>query len=202
MRRTRHLTEPVSRCRSEPPASSDGGQVLRRTNRTTTMNQLAQRICAMAAVAYVLYATGLSYAFPPGTGLSPEDVSAIRSTSERYVEAMRENDWAEVARFITADAVRMPPNQPMHQGREAIEQWFSQVAQVSEYSITLEDIQGAAGFAYVRARYTIKLTPRGMSRAISDTGKAIEIWRKDSDGVWRMASAIWNSDIPAPDGGP
>lgn len=147
------------------------------------MNQLPQRSGTVATVAYLLCAMGLSYASPPTTDLSPDDVSAIRSTSEQYVRAMRENDWAEVASFFTADAIRMPPNQPLHQGREAIEQWFSQVVQVSEYKVTLEDIQGAAGFAYVRARYTIKLTPRGMSRSISDTGKAIEIWRKDSDGV-------------------
>lgn len=166
------------------------------------MNQLSSRSGAVATVAYLLYATGLACASPPATDLSRDDVSAIRSASERYVEAMRENDWAEVAGFFTVDAIRMPPNQPMHQGREAIEQWFSQVAQVSEYRITLEDIQGAAGFAYVRVRYTIELTPQGMSRSISDTGKALEIWKKDSDGVWRMTSAIWNSDIPVPDGGP
>ena len=39
-------------------------------------------------------------------GLSPEEVQAIRSTSERYVEAMRANDWAKVAGFFAADAIR------------------------------------------------------------------------------------------------
>ena len=125
------------------------------------------------------------------------DVAAVRDATERYVEAMRDNDWTKVASFFSADAIRMPPNQPMHQGREAIEQWFAQVAEVSEYNVVLEDIQGGGGLAYVRAQYTITLTPRGMSSSLRDSGKAIEVWRKDSNGEWRMATAIWNSDSPA-----
>jgi ketosteroid isomerase-like protein len=112
---------------------------------------------------------------------------------------MRAKDWSKVAGFFAADATRMPPNQPMHQGRDAIQLWLSQIDDLTEYTVTLEDIQGAGGIAYVRAKYTINFTLKGMDGPISDTGKAVEIWKKDSEGDWRVASAIWNSDLPLPE---
>ena len=86
----------------------------------------------------------------------------------------------------------------MHQGRDAIQQWLSQIDSLTEYTVTPEEIQGAGAMAYVRAKYTITLTLKGMDGSITDSGKAVEIWKKDSDGHWRMASAIWNSDRPVP----
>lgn len=130
--------------------------------------------------------------------LSAEETASIRTASRKYVEAMRRNDWAAVVDYFTPDAVRMPPNQPMHQGREAIQRWFSRVEQVSQYDLTLEAISGGSGLAYVRTTYRITLLPEGASAPITDQGKALEVWRRDPDGMWRMSAAIWNSDLPIP----
>jgi ketosteroid isomerase-like protein len=111
---------------------------------------------------------------------------------------MRANDWAGVAAFFTADAVRMPPNQPMHRGRTAIQQWLSQIERLSNYDVVLEEIHGSGTFAYAHAKYGITLTLKGMSGPIKDSGKAVEVWKKEPDGAWRIASAIWNSDVPLP----
>jgi len=37
---------------------------------------------------------------------------------------------------------------------------------------------------------------KGVEVPINDSGKAIEVWKKKPDGHWRMAAAIWNSDLP------
>jgi ketosteroid isomerase-like protein len=31
-----------------------------------------------------------------------------------------------------------------------------------------------------------------------DSGKYIEIWRKQSDGTWKLVRDIFNSDLPLP----
>ncbi len=155
------------------------------------MRQLLRLVALSAALSGPAVARG-------GDHLSPQDVEAIRATSKRYVSAMRENDWATVVTFFTPDAARMPPNQPMHRGRAAIQQWLSQIERLTEYEVTLEEIQGSGAFAYAHAKYRITLTLKGMAGPIKDSGKAIEVWRKESDGTWRVASAIWNSDQPIP----
>lgn len=128
-----------------------------------------------------------------GMTLDANELQRIRNASSRYVEAMRANDWTDVARFFTPDAIRMPPNEPLHEGRDAIIAWLSRI-EVSEYSVTLEQIQGAGTMAYARGAYTVTLTPKGARAPITDTGKVVELWTKGSDRVWRIASAIWNSD--------
>ena len=131
-----------------------------------------------------------------GMTLDSNELQRIRSASSRYAEAMRANDWVEVARFFTPDAIRMPPNEPMHEGRDDIIAWLSRVS-ISDYSVSLEQIQGTGIMAYVRARYTITLTPKGATTSVTDAGKAVELWTKGSDRIWRIASAIWNSDAAA-----
>ncbi len=171
-----------------------------------SLNGTLSRIASFVRKAFVSYRTTVAYAIvlasvscapaPSANGLTPDDLSAIRDTSQRYVEAMRRNDWSAVAEFFTTDAIRMPPNQPLQRGRAEIERSFSQVDIVSEYEVILEDIQGISGLAYAYATYTITLTLKGADGPITDSGKAIEVWRKESDGRWRIAAAIWNSDLP------
>ena len=36
----------------------------------------------------------------------------------------------------------------------------------------------------------------GMEGSVSDTGKYVEIWRKEPDGSWLIDQVIWNSDLP------
>ena len=81
--------------------------------------------------------------------LSAEEKAAIREASARYVAAMQNNDWDAVSSSFTTDAVRMPPNEPLHEGREAIRRWLSQVERVSQYELTVERISGLSGLAYV-----------------------------------------------------
>jgi len=39
------------------------------------------------------------------------------------------------------------------------------------------------------------MTPEG-SDPIDDTGKYLEIWKKQADGGWKVVRDIFNSDLP------
>ncbi len=182
-----------------PVAGSAGLKAKSLNGRPLRIESFARKafVTCRTAVAYAIVLASVSCTPAPSTnGLTPNDLLAIRDTSQQYVDAMRRNDWSAVAEFSTTDAIRMPPNQPLQRGRAEIEQSFSQVDNISEYGVILEDIQGVSGLAYAYATYTITLTLKGVDGPISDSGKAIEIWRKESDGSWRIAAGIWNSDFP------
>jgi ketosteroid isomerase-like protein len=130
--------------------------------------------------------------------LSADERAAIVQAADVYVAAMRDADWERVARSFSEDAVRIPPNEEPHQGREEIEAWLRGIDELSSYELVRDQIDGAAGMAYIRGRYAITLRPSGAPVPISDEGDFLEIWRLGSDGAWSIAEAIWNTRLPMP----
>ena len=129
-------------------------------------------------------------------GLTAGDVAAVEAAADAYVAAMNAEDWALVAQSFTEDAVRVPPHEQPHRGPEAIEAWHSGIEELTSYELTRDKIDGADGFAYVRGSYAITLRPRGATGPISDEGDFLEVWRREPDGAWRVAEAIWNTRVP------
>jgi ketosteroid isomerase-like protein len=134
--------------------------------------------------------------------LSETDVASLRGTIDPYVQAMLANDWVAVAAFYSEDAVRMPPNQIMQQGRAAIQADLeSSLGTVSDFGLKIAEIDGRDDIAYVRGSYKINVSMEGMTEPVSDNGKWLNISRKQPDGSWPIAISIWNSDQPLPGGG-
>jgi uncharacterized protein (TIGR02246 family) len=129
---------------------------------------------------------------------SADDRAAIELAADAYVAAMNASDWSRVARSFSEGGVRIPPNEEPHQGREAIERWLGGIEELSSYELIRDRIDGADGIAFVRGRYAITLRPIGAPAPISDQGDFLEIWRKESDGAWRIIEAMWNTRLPAP----
>lgn len=132
------------------------------------------------------------------SGLTPEERSAVEQATGVYLAAMKSADWAQVAQSFSEDGVRTPPNEDPHQGREAIERWLGEIAELTSYDLTRDRIDGANGIAFVRGRYDITLRPQGASGSLSDQGDYLEIWREEPDGEWRIIEAMWNTRLPRP----
>ncbi len=127
--------------------------------------------------------------------LSADDRAAIEQAADAYVAAMQAADWEGVARSFAEDAVRIPPNEEPHQGRQAIENWLGGIEELGSYELVRDQIDGADGMAYVRGRYAITLRPVGAPASISDEGDFLEIWRRGPDGAWKIAEAMWNTRL-------
>jgi ketosteroid isomerase-like protein len=65
------------------------------------------------------------------------------------------------------------------------------------YELTRDALEGDGDFACVRGRYAITLLPVEASGPISDRGNYLEVWRREQDGAWRVAEAIWNTSLPS-----
>jgi len=128
--------------------------------------------------------------------LSTDDRAAIEQAADAYVAAMQQSAWTRVARSFSEDAVRIPPNEEPHQGRQAIESWLRGIEQLDSYELVREQIDGSDGLAYVRGTYAITLRPVGAPAPISDEGDFLEIWRRGHDGTWTIAEAMWNTRRP------
>jgi uncharacterized protein (TIGR02246 family) len=144
----------------------------------------------------------LSSCQPGVAPLPDEDITAIRELGEReIVEALLAEDWDRFAATFTEDAVRMPPNEPLHQGREAIREWAEVnwgPLTLTEFTQTMSGIEGRGDLAYVRGSYSATSEVPGLAEPVSDVGKVVAIMRKQDDGRWLVSVAIYNSDLQLP----
>lgn len=131
-------------------------------------------------------------------GLSDADKAAIDSTSRVFVRHALANDFAALARdYYSDDAMVLPPNAPAVTGHGAIEAMFKTFPPITAFELRTEEVEGTAELAYVRGRYTMTMSPPG-APAIADSGKFLEIWRRQSDGSWKSLRDMFSSDIPLP----
>jgi len=126
--------------------------------------------------------------------ISNEDKAAIEASSQAWLDAALAADWSGLAANYAEDAVFMPPNQPSVEGRDNIRTWFETLPPVSAMEFEMVDISGVGDLAYVYATYTMTMTPEG-SEPVNDSGKFVEIRRKQADGSWLITRDIFNSDV-------
>jgi uncharacterized protein (TIGR02246 family) len=166
-----------------------------------SLKEVTMRVHIVASVLLPVTAV-LSSCQPGVVALSDEDVAAIRDLGEReIVEALLAEDWDRFAATFTEDAVRMPPNEPLHEGREAIRDWAETnwgPLTLTEFTQTMLGIEGRGDLAYVRGSYSATSEVPGFSEPVSDVGKVVAIMRRQDDGSWLVAVAMYNSDLPLP----
>jgi ketosteroid isomerase-like protein len=138
----------------------------------------------------------------PPAALSGSDRAAISKVIDEALALANatEKDWAEYARtYYASDAVVMPPNTTAIKGHEAIASFFETFTSLTEAKFETIEMDGAGDIAYVWAKYSLTMSPTDAETPTIDTGKFIEIWRKQEDGTWLVALDIFNSDLPLPD---
>jgi ketosteroid isomerase-like protein len=128
--------------------------------------------------------------------LTAQDSVALRKIADRDAPIVLARDWDALAAEYAKDAVRMPPNGPAVQGRDAIRQMLQQTPPISAFAFRLVDLQGDGNLAYMRGAWSMTLAPTGAPKPVSDSGKILVVLRKESDGSWVRVADAWNSDAP------
>jgi len=130
--------------------------------------------------------------------LSQADIAKINELTETFVKAALANNWATVAGLYTDDAVLNPSHAPAVKGRTAINAWFEQFPPITAFKASNVKVEGREDLAYVLGSYTMTIVPSGAPGPVNDSGKYVEVRRKQSDGRWLIAVDIFNSDLAAP----
>ena len=124
---------------------------------------------------------------------------AINRLREDYIAAANSGDVNGWMATLTDDAVFLPPNEPAVVGQEAIRSWV-RAGFFDPYYIlldfTYDEIEIAGSWAFVRGPFNMKLTPKAEAQVVDMTGKFIDILQRQSDGSWKYARVIFNTDTP------
>jgi len=143
---------------------------------------------------------GLFPASSPASAASSPAVTEIDRTRDEYAASWKAGDTARISGLYTDDAIVMYPDQPPVVGRAAISEYFKGFFtefEALDFQLASSEIVVAGDFAYDRGTYRWKAKPKKGGPPVDDDGKYLVILRRESDGRWRVARDMDNSDRPA-----
>jgi uncharacterized protein (TIGR02246 family) len=154
--------------------------------------------CACIAVLLMVSACNQQAQQPPDTRAADE--TALRNLDTQWSKAAMANDLDATVSYYSDDAAVFPPNAPVASGKQAIRAvWASLLSPgVSvSWQANKVEVSRASDLAYLTGTYQVTLKdPKGKT-SIADSGKFIEVWKKQADGNWKAVADMFNSDLPA-----
>jgi len=118
----------------------------------------------------------------------------IEEREQEWLKAFNGADASAVAKMYTSDARIMPPNSGIVAGQAAIEGFVKEFAATgAQLSFKLLTVHESADVCAAVGEYDMQIPG-----APDDSGKFIEVWRRQGDGSWLIADDMFNSSLPAP----
>jgi len=131
------------------------------------------------------------------------DVEAIKGMVDEWMALYNAGDFERLVSFYYAeDAVTMPPNQPIREGREAILADYKKEREKYDQhcdSSIAKDVRVSGDMAMVRGNDTGTYTPKGGGEQTKFDLKWVGIFERQSDGTWKCICEIGNSNLPRPE---
>lgn len=124
---------------------------------------------------------------------------ALDQLAPQYEQALAAGNVEGLMALFTADPIRMPPDQPIERGRQALEQAFRQFFALGAASIQIdpEDAVIVGSTAVSRGTYRLTITPAD-GEPITEEGKWINHNQRQEDGSWKIAWNMWNRNHAVP----
>ena len=144
------------------------------------------------ALVILIAAAPLSLGQTKGNKTSGGNIrQAIEAANERFVEAFSKGDAARLADMYAEGALVLPPNGPMVQGRQGIQElWQSVINTGAKLTLSTSEVEAQGNVVYELGTYEM-IFPDNKR----DAGKYVVVWRRQK-GDWKLAVDIWNSNMP------
>jgi len=95
----------------------------------------------------------------------------------------------------------MPPDAPARKGIDQIREGMKPVFDDMSLDVVIkkvDDVEVHGDLGLTRCKYSLKLTPKagGETLNVMPDGKALTLFRKQSDGSWKIVYDCFNSNVP------
>jgi uncharacterized protein (TIGR02246 family) len=132
-----------------------------------------------------------------------QDSVAIERLHQQDIAAAKAGDSATLATLWTDDAVALPPGEQPVIGIDAIREWLKKGQEsgrrfeITEYRIDFQETRVLGDEAIEWGRTRVSMRPKGGQAGMTISGSILRVLRRQPDGSWKVARAIWNMDPPA-----
>jgi uncharacterized protein (TIGR02246 family) len=128
------------------------------------------------------------------------DMDAINALHQRDMEASKKWDVDTLATLWADDIVTLTQGEPPMIGKDANRAAMMRLReessglQITDYILSFNEVKIVGDWAFEWGTYSGTVKPVDGSDAIRTTGKVIRVLKKDSDGSWKIARAMYDSD--------
>ena len=130
---------------------------------------------------------------------SEAERASLMELSREWSAIVSSGDLESGMDFWSDDAVMLPPDLPLLDGKDAIRAYVEGAAKTPGFSISWEPVSAhishGGDMAYLIEKNVIELEDAEGNKVISH-GKVITVWRKDAQGNWKNVVDMWNTAPP------
>jgi ketosteroid isomerase-like protein len=165
------------------------------------MDTLADVRYGAAALLLTLLAVSAGCKPPPPRDTHDADLQTLTEIEVQWVRQWSERDAVRIVSHYSDDALVMAPNLPPAAGRQAILEMVKQFVSDGDFALTFDAtrvvVAGGGDYGYVQGSYTLTMTDPVTKKPSTDLGGYLRIYRKQTDGAWKVVQEIRASRLPA-----
>jgi ketosteroid isomerase-like protein len=124
----------------------------------------------------------------------------LRDLDIKWAKAAASKDVEQTIAYYSDDAIVFPPNATSAETKETIRNGWKEMLTspgfVISWQPTRVQVAKSGGMAWVSGTYELTMNDAS-GKPINDRGKYLEIWEKQTDGNWKCAADMWNSNLAA-----
>jgi uncharacterized protein (TIGR02246 family) len=139
-------------------------------------------------LAGVVFSGQMAVAETP-TGTRATDQAAIRATDGTWGEGVAAKDTTKILALYEDGAVLFAPKAPAANGKRAIREAFQGLLMAPGVKMTFKStnvsVSRSRDLAVQRGTFQIETTGKD-GKPSTESGQAVVVWRKQSDGSWKI----------------
>jgi len=156
--------------------------------------------CAPVVFALVLF--GCAQAPPPAPpDTRAADEQAIRDSETAWVKEFAAKDTDKIVAHYADDGTMLLSNTPTMTGKEAIRTGIKDAVADPKFSLDLKtakvEVSKGGDIAYSQGTYSVMMTDPKSKKVLHETGRYVEVYKKQADGSWKIVEDINSPEAPA-----
>ena len=123
----------------------------------------------------------------------------VDSVQAKYIDAVVKGDATAMSGFFTDDAIVLAPNVKASHGRAEMDASNARILAAMKFTglkLRTDDLQVFGDIGVETGSYEQTLQPKG--KTLHDTGNYLAVWKKQSDGGWKIYRLAYDSELTAP----
>ncbi len=128
-------------------------------------------------------------------GTTPESI--LMQADVTWASAATNKEMDQFYASILEDAVLLAPNAPIAEGPESFGMLFELPAVALKWKPVSANVSGSGDLGYTFGTYELSFDGPGGVRIV-DKGKYMTVWKKGTDGSWKVAADMFNTSLPLP----
>jgi uncharacterized protein (TIGR02246 family) len=162
------------------------------------MKPLAIRLAPLALAVLLFGCTQAPPPAPPDTRAADE--KAIRDSETAWVKEFAAKDMDKIVAHYADDGTVLLSNAPTMVGKDAIRAGMKDVITDPKFSLDLKTVKvdvSKDDLAYSQGTYSVKFPDAKTKKIMTETGRYVEVYKKQADGSWKVVQDINSPEAPA-----